>query len=95
MKYILKTLDIIDKVSNELKLNIVENDKYRSLVADIYSLSKEDTVVLSDGLKEDIIVYLKSLNIQDEYPLLCKVSGIEMGITFDFEYLGRELNYSA
>ena len=87
MKYILKTLDIIDKVSNELKLNIVENDKYRSLVADIYKLSKEDTVVLSDGLKEDIIVYLKSLDIQDEYPLLCKVSGIEMGITFDFEHL--------
>ena len=87
MKYILKTLDIIDKVSNELKLNIVENDKYRSLVADIYSLSKEGTVVLSDGLKEDIIAYLKSLDIQDEYPLLCKVSGIEMGITFDFEHL--------
>lgn len=87
MKYILKTLDIIDKVSNELKLNIVENDKYRSLVADIYSLSKEDTVVLSDGLKEDIIAYLKSLDIQDEYPLLCKVSGIEMGIAFDFEHL--------
>ena len=87
MKYILATLDMIDKVSEELKLNIVENDKYRSLVADIYKLSQSEAIELSDGLKEDIIVYLKSLNIQDEYPLLCKVSGIEMGITFDFEHL--------
>ena len=87
MKYILATLDMIDKVSEELKLNIVENDKYRSLVADIYKLSQSEAIELSDGLKEDIIVYLKSLNIQDEYPLLCKVSGIEMGIAFDFEHL--------
>lgn len=87
MKYILATLDMIDKVSEELKLNIVKEDKYRSLVADIYKLSQEKEIKLSDELKNEIIVYLKSLEIQDEYPLLCKVSGIEMGITFDFEHL--------
>ena len=75
MKYILATLDMIDKVSEELKLDIVEKDKYRFLVAQIYS--QNESVVLSEDLKKDIIAYLKSLDIQDEVQLLYKISGVE------------------
>ena len=77
MKYILSTLDIIDKVSDELSIEFDKKDKYRSLVAKIHSYEEE--VYLSEGLKSDIIIYLRSLKIQDEQILLDKISGIENG----------------
>lgn len=82
MKYILDTLNVIDKVSEELKLNIIENDRYRTLVAQIYTI--DSVVKLSDGIRLSIIEYLRSLEIQDEKELLYKISGVE---DTDFEGL--------
>lgn len=82
MKYILETLDIIEMVSAYLNVQEDSNDKYASLVAGLYGVEEE--ISFSDSLRDKIIFYLKSLQIQDEKLLLNKVKGVELEEKVDF-----------
>lgn len=75
MKYILDTLNIIDKVANELNLGYSKENKYSELVQSIYII-EESGFSISTELRNSIEEYLVSVENEKEKELIAKFNGL-------------------
>ena len=60
MKYIVKTLDIMDYLSNKLNIMYERENKYASIIAKLVEL--KSYIVLGDEVKERIYDYLEEID---------------------------------
>ena len=91
MKYILDTLNIIDKVASELNLTFSKDNKYSDLVQGIYIIDENDFNI-SANLRKSIEEYLVSVCNEKEKELIAKFNGFVVDET-DREVIDN-LSYS-
>ena len=91
MKYILDTLNIIDKVASELNLSYSKENKYSDLVQGIY-IVEENGFNISVDLRKSIEEYLVSVENEKEKELIAKFNGLVVEET-DKEIISN-LSYS-
>ena len=80
MKYILDSMRIMEKLKFELSFEYVpiEADAgYRGLIQKLHFIAKNHIVILNKNRREEIIDFLKSLEIEKEQELLCEKAGVE------------------
>lgn len=78
MKYILKTLSLLDILCDYFSFNVNVSNKYRSIVNSLYIKAKEDNNILLDIKIRDLIInYLDSLEIQDKFKLISSLLELE------------------
>ena len=90
MKYILDSLRIMEKLKFELSFEYVpiEADAgYRGLIQKLNFIAKNHIVILNKNRREEIIDFLKSLEIEKEQELLCEKAGVEYSEDLTFSDL--------
>lgn len=83
MKYIIKTLDFLDYMIDNLNIK-VDNNSYSSAIKEIYALGLNENFKFSNEQRQRVVEYLKSLEIEKEKNLITHFKGISNDIFDNF-----------
>ena len=82
MDYVQKSLNLMDKLVEYFGYSPEKDNYYSSIVQFLYEKSQSGAVEIEKCLREEITVYLESLEIEDEKILICKFLGMTVNENF-------------